>query len=231
MQQKINQHYMGEQMAKIKDLEKKAAQAKEMRDYMAYKQFQKDLERERAMKDKMEFHRQVDDTNRKRDEKERQWRKFYEDFAHQQQGKISDYTQKVIMPYNEKERMMEMKQAKDAQDLNEKYVQGLAQGYGKRAMTQAEIDEFNRHQLELKNKKKQEEMAKNLEYAQNRGAELNMMEDLNGQQRAEFQQQKKLYGQTLQYQQAVQDQLKKNYGKMTDNEKKFNKIDLTVSIE
>lgn len=58
-----------------------------------------------------------------------------------------------------------------------------------------------------------------------------MMEDLNGQQRAEFQQQKKLYGQTLQYQQAVQDQLKKNYGKMTDNEKKFNKIDLTVSIE
>ena len=82
MQQKINQHHMGEQMAKIKDLEKKAAQAKEMRDYMAYKQFQKDLERERAMKDKMEFHRQVDDTNRKRDEKERQWRKFYEDFAH-----------------------------------------------------------------------------------------------------------------------------------------------------
>ena len=30
------------------------------------------------------------------------------------------------MPYNEKERMLEMKQFKDAQDLNERYVQGLA---------------------------------------------------------------------------------------------------------
>jgi hypothetical protein len=33
----------------------------------------------------------------------------------------------------------------------------LVNGYGKKAMTQAEIDEFNRKQLELKNKKKQDE--------------------------------------------------------------------------
>jgi hypothetical protein len=37
MQQKLHQHQMGEQMAKIKDLERKANQAKEMRDYLAYK--------------------------------------------------------------------------------------------------------------------------------------------------------------------------------------------------
>lgn len=45
-------------------------------------------------------------------------------------------------------------------------------------------------------------------------------------QKREFMNQKKLYGQTLLYQQSVQDQLKRNYGKMTMNEKKLNKVDL-----
>ena len=45
-------------------------------------------------------------------------------------------------------------------------------GFGKKAMTQAEIDDFNRRQLEMKNKKRQEDQAKNLEYAKNRGTEL-----------------------------------------------------------
>lgn len=63
-----------------------------MRDFLAYKQFQKDLEREREAQGKADYHRMLDDENRKKDEKERQWRKFYEDFAHQQQGKIQDYT-------------------------------------------------------------------------------------------------------------------------------------------
>jgi hypothetical protein len=38
--------------------------------------------------------------------------------------------------------------------MNERYIRGLVDGYGKKAMTQAEIDEFNRRQLEMKNKKK-----------------------------------------------------------------------------
>lgn len=48
---------MGEQQTKINELEKKANQAKEMRDFLAYKHFQKDLERERGEKDKMEYYR------------------------------------------------------------------------------------------------------------------------------------------------------------------------------
>ena len=39
-----------------------------------------------------------------------------------------------------------------------------------------------------------------------------------------------MYGQTLLYQKEIQDQLKKNYGKMTMHEKKLNKIDLAVTI-
>ena len=54
-----------------------------MRDFLAYKQFQKELEKERGFKDKLDYQRGLEDANRKRDEKERQWRKFYEDFAHQ----------------------------------------------------------------------------------------------------------------------------------------------------
>jgi hypothetical protein len=75
-----------------------------MRDFMAYKQFQKELEKEKMMRDKGDFGKIYDDANRKQDEKNRQWRKFYEDFANQQQGKMGEYTQKVLAPHEERER-------------------------------------------------------------------------------------------------------------------------------
>ena len=53
-----------------------------MRDFLAYKQFQKEIEKEKAMNDKKDFNNMWDDINRKQDEKNRRWRKFYEDFAH-----------------------------------------------------------------------------------------------------------------------------------------------------
>ena len=38
---------------------------------MAYKQFQKDLEREKGLRDKLDYQRMLDDENRKKDEKNR----------------------------------------------------------------------------------------------------------------------------------------------------------------
>ena len=38
---------IGERMAKIRELEKKADYAKQMRDFMAYKQFQKQIDKEK----------------------------------------------------------------------------------------------------------------------------------------------------------------------------------------
>jgi hypothetical protein len=49
-----------------------------MRDFLAYKQFQKELEREKAEKEKGDYHKMIDDANRKEDEKNRRWRRFYE---------------------------------------------------------------------------------------------------------------------------------------------------------
>ncbi|CDW79763.1 UNKNOWN [Stylonychia lemnae] len=226
MNDRINQFKLGEQNAKIKDLEKKANQAKEMRDFYAYKQFQKDLEREKALQDKMDYNKMLQDENRKKEEKERQWRKFYEDFAHQQQGKINDYTQNVIAPHNEKERMLEMKRLQDREQIAAK-AQGEMMGQmGKKAMSQAEIDDFNRRQLEMKNRREQEEKQKNLQYANQRGQEISIMDNLTDQQKQELINQKRLYGQTLLYQQQIQDQLRRNYGKMTMHEKQLNKVDL-----
>jgi GTP cyclohydrolase II len=48
MNEKINAYQYGEETAKINDLERRAQQTKDMRDFYAYKQIQKDLERERA---------------------------------------------------------------------------------------------------------------------------------------------------------------------------------------
>ena len=42
----------------------------------------------------------------------------------------------------------------------------------------------------------------------------------------EEREQKRLYSETLKYQKAIQDQMKNNFGKMTMQEKKFNKGDL-----
>ena len=69
------------------------------------------------MRDKGDYYKMLDDGNRKEDEKNRRWRRFYEDFANQQQGKIYDYNQQVLAPANEKERMMEMKRLKDIDDI------------------------------------------------------------------------------------------------------------------
>eukprot|EP00347_Sterkiella_histriomuscorum_P002091 403369509 len=226
MQDRIVQYNQGEQNAKIRDLEKKAQQAKEMRDFLAYKQFQKDIENERAQKDKQDYHRMFDDENRKKDEKDRQWRKFYENFAHQQQGKIADYTNQVIQPLNDRERQLEMKRYMDREQMMQKSQQEALQNLGKKAMTQADIDEFNRRQLELKNKRDQEDKMKNVQFANQRQQEIQILDSLTDQQRDDLNNQKRLYGQTLQYQQQIQDQIKKNYGKMTMNEKKLNKIDL-----
>jgi len=92
-------------------------QAKQMRDFMAYKAFQKELDKEREQKERNDYHSLYDDANRKQEEKERRWRQFYEDFAHQQQDKMNDYTQKVIMPHEGKQKMNELKRLQDAQDI------------------------------------------------------------------------------------------------------------------
>ena len=101
---------------------------------------------------------------------------------------------------------------------------------GKKAYDQAVIDDFNRMQLEKKNNRKQNEQEKNVMFANQRSHELELLDGMNEKQKQDAINQKRLYGQTLLYQSAVQDQLKKNYGKMTMQEKRLNKVDLTVSI-
>ena len=122
-----------------------------MRDFMAYKQFQKELEKEKEMRDRLDYLKGIEDRNRKEEEKQRQWRKYYEDFAHLQQGRGQDYVQKVIVPVNEREKQREIKRHMDIQDMQAKEREQYVNSLGKKAMSQAEIDEFNRRQLELKN--------------------------------------------------------------------------------
>lgn len=62
---KVRQAEMGEQNNRIKLLEKKADQARQMRDFLAYKQFQKDLEKEKQMRDKGDYGKIYEDANRK----------------------------------------------------------------------------------------------------------------------------------------------------------------------
>ena len=65
----------------MKDIEKKMEQAKQIRDYIAYKELQKELDKEKAKKDKDDVNGMIEDANRKDDEKNRRWRQYYEDFA------------------------------------------------------------------------------------------------------------------------------------------------------
>ena len=58
----------------MKDIEKKMEQAKQIRDYIAYKELQKELDKEKAKKDKDDVNGMIEDANRKDDEKNRRWR-------------------------------------------------------------------------------------------------------------------------------------------------------------
>ena len=40
----------------------------------------------------MDYQKYIDDNNRKEDEKNRQWRRFYEEFAKLQEGRLIDYS-------------------------------------------------------------------------------------------------------------------------------------------
>lgn len=53
-----------------------------MRDFLAYKEFQKEIDKERALKDKDDYNNAIADNTRKLDEKSRRRRRYYEDFAH-----------------------------------------------------------------------------------------------------------------------------------------------------
>eukprot|EP00349_Pseudokeronopsis_sp_Brazil_P001999 CAMPEP_0202961212 /NCGR_PEP_ID=MMETSP1396-20130829/5268_1 /ASSEMBLY_ACC=CAM_ASM_000872 /TAXON_ID= /ORGANISM="Pseudokeronopsis sp., Strain Brazil" /LENGTH=102 /DNA_ID=CAMNT_0049680873 /DNA_START=566 /DNA_END=874 /DNA_ORIENTATION=- len=100
---------------------------------MAYKQFQRELDKEREQKEKSDFKNLYDDANRKQDEKERRWRQFYEDFAHQQENKMNDYTSKVIKPMTERERQEEFKRLHDAEQILAKERERLLANMGKKA--------------------------------------------------------------------------------------------------
>jgi hypothetical protein len=62
-----------------------------MRDFLAYKEFQKEIEKEKMMKDKDDYNKSIIDNNRKGEEKSRRRRKYYEDFAHQLEDKMAIY--------------------------------------------------------------------------------------------------------------------------------------------
>ena len=101
--------------------------------------------------------------------------------------------------------MLEQKRWQDAQELANRNREGEVDGLRRRAMTQAEMDEFNRRQLELKNANNQQEKAQNVQFAERRRRELEAMDHLTEQQRTELAEQRRLYGQTLQYQRDIQE--------------------------
>ena len=53
-------------------------------------------------------------------------------------------------------------------------------------MSKAEIDEFNRRQIDNRNKKEQEEKMKNMQFANQRGQEISLLDNMTDQQKAEL---------------------------------------------
>lgn len=70
---------------------------------------------------------------------------------------------------------MELKRLMDREELANRTQDNLLNDMGKKAMSQAEIDDFNRRQLELKNQREKEEKQKNMQFANERANELQLM--------------------------------------------------------
>lgn len=84
-------------------LKKKAEEAKAMRDFLAYKQFQKELDKDARKNEQADFYKMIDDDNRRRDEKERRWRQYYERFANERENKANEHWEKYVLPEKMKE--------------------------------------------------------------------------------------------------------------------------------
>lgn len=61
---------------------------------------------------------------------------------------------------------MQMKHYMDLEGISLAEQEKLLDQMGRKAMTQAEIDEFNRQQLEHKNKKRRDEQEMNVKFAE-----------------------------------------------------------------
>lgn len=123
----------GDMAAGEQALKKKADEAKQMRDFLAYKQYQKELDKDRNKMSQEEYNKMIADNNRKQAEKERQWRLYYERFAQQQDGKHLDHAHQVLGPNAAKNMKEQNKMMQDINDVQMKERERTLDDLGRKA--------------------------------------------------------------------------------------------------
>jgi len=151
----FNQALSGDLLVGEAMLKKKAEEAKAMRDFLAYKQFQKELDKDQKKQEQSDFYKMIDDENRRRDEKERRWRQYYERFANDRDFKTREHWEKYILPEKLKEERDQYKYLGELERIQKNEMMQKRAADGRTAMAQDFTDDFNRRMIEEKNKQNQ----------------------------------------------------------------------------
>uniref|UniRef100_A0A7S3N2P5 Uncharacterized protein n=2 Tax=Euplotes harpa TaxID=151035 RepID=A0A7S3N2P5_9SPIT len=223
---------MEEKMAKVKQLEadhdlQKAEELKRERDDMLKwaKQNKRDKELERE-REKQEYLALCERANQKARSKEDALAEYYRQLDGQMKSNLDTHKKLVYDPEQEKLAKLRSIQDRNEEEFLRKQAKGDDFGVIDRLKNNQLIYAENDKMLKNKQYMKDLEKMKQLEDGINAQGERNAFQ-IGTEVDLEVERQKKnLYKQTLLYQQAMNEHNKHNFGKMTDAEKRFNKLDL-----
>lgn len=230
-------HQRQEELDRIREIEagdpREEARRKMAQDYYntarAFGEMQgykKDLEKAEREREKEEYRRMCDENNRKRAEKEAALRKYYQALNEDQNERVQAHLRNVYGPNMQLEMAEMQRQRKDEAAAARQAAEREAHDNENRNRVNQDFVKDNEEIKRFKDARRAEAAHEAQDAAQRLKNEHDAMERERQRERAELDEQKRLYGQTLLYQKAMQDQMNHNYGKMTMQEKKMNKNDL-----
>ncbi|CDW79439.1 UNKNOWN [Stylonychia lemnae] len=220
---------MERSMATDKEAQERAKKnqwLKEQEAMIQFKDYMKDKEKEKMMKDHEDFLRQQAEREKKKDDQDQRWNKFYKDFDEKLTGKQKEYEQKFVQPLKEKEAREQERVMRELEMAEKAKWDRETMDQMHRKDVKKQIYDGNLERLGLKNMMLEKNKEKDRMFLDQKLREAEAAKQRDIVEQEQHKMQKDVYKNTLMQQMNLKQQATKNYGKMTFQEKRLNRLDL-----
>eukprot|EP00347_Sterkiella_histriomuscorum_P010638 403375503 len=195
--------------------------------FLEYRGKLKENERQEEKQMHVEYIQQCEQNGRLQDQKDRMYKQFFANFESNLNQRAKFYLDKILEEEIKKDMMMRNWETNGNDPVFKQMSEERIRAEVERRLKDAgEIKEFNKFMIEQheRDRERQTEIAKmELEYRKVKEEGFRREE---GARKKEEKQNQKLYGQTLDFQSNIHQKMRFNYGSMTEQEKRMNKMDL-----
>jgi len=195
--------------------------------FLEYRTLLKESEKVQERQKVLDYSRQCEENGRLQDAKDRMYKQFFANFDQSLNARAKLYLDKILEEEIKKDMMMRNWETNGNDPVfKQMSEERIRQEVERRLKDASEIKEFNRFMIEQheRDKERQVEVQKmELEFRKKKEEENRLADE---RKRQEERQNQKLYGDTLSYQANIVHRMRNNYGSMTEQEKKMNKLDL-----